>query len=53
MTRIGSLLISISCSVWSGPGRRRFEFMRLPGESKEELVAKTWELLATYKLNRA
>lgn len=34
--------------VGSGPGRRRWEFMRLPGETIEELntPAKAWELLA-------
>ncbi|NKE61395.1 bifunctional 3-(3-hydroxy-phenyl)propionate/3-hydroxycinnamic acid hydroxylase [Lentzea sp. PSKA42] len=33
--------------VSGGPGRRRWEFMRLPGESREELnsAAKAWELL--------
>ena len=37
-----------STLVASGPGRRRWEFMRLPGESIEELntTAKAWELLA-------
>lgn len=38
-------------SVWSGPGRRRFEFMRLPGESKEELREKTWQLLEEYGID--
>lgn len=34
--------------VGSGPGRRRWEFMRMPGETNEELnsTEKTWELLA-------
>jgi 2-polyprenyl-6-methoxyphenol hydroxylase-like FAD-dependent oxidoreductase len=37
-------------SVASGPGRRRWEFMRLPGETNEELnnVDKVWELLAPW-----
>ncbi|GAA3695616.1 bifunctional 3-(3-hydroxy-phenyl)propionate/3-hydroxycinnamic acid hydroxylase [Arthrobacter ginkgonis] len=36
--------------VPGGPGRRRWEFMRLPGETKEELnrAEKAWELLAPY-----
>ncbi|ABK75492.1 bifunctional 3-(3-hydroxy-phenyl)propionate/3-hydroxycinnamic acid hydroxylase [Mycolicibacterium smegmatis] len=36
--------------VPGGPGRRRWEFMRLPHESREELNtdAKAWELLAPY-----
>jgi 3-(3-hydroxy-phenyl)propionate hydroxylase len=36
--------------VPGGPGRRRWEFMRLPGETKEELnrTEKAWELLAPY-----
>jgi 2-polyprenyl-6-methoxyphenol hydroxylase-like FAD-dependent oxidoreductase len=38
--------------VASGPGRRRWEFMRLPGESIEELntTEKTWELLAPWNI---
>ena len=38
--------------VGSGPGRRRWEFMRLPGESVEELnTAETaWKLLAPWKI---
>ncbi len=36
--------------VGSGPGRRRWEFMRLPGEPAEELntAGKVWELLAPW-----
>ena len=36
--------------VPGGPGRRRWEFMRLPGETREELnrTEKAWELLAPY-----
>ncbi|GJF33442.1 3-(3-hydroxyphenyl)propionate hydroxylase [Kitasatospora sp. NE20-6] len=36
--------------VSGGPGRRRWEFMRLPGESVEELntPGKAWELLAPW-----
>ncbi|MFD7981952.1 bifunctional 3-(3-hydroxy-phenyl)propionate/3-hydroxycinnamic acid hydroxylase [Kitasatospora indigofera] len=36
--------------VSGGPGRRRWEFMRLPGESVEELntPARAWELLAPW-----
>jgi len=36
--------------VGSGPGRRRWEFMRLPGETAEELntAGKVWELLAPW-----
>lgn len=36
--------------VSGGPGRRRWEFMRLPGESAEELNTpeKVWELLAPW-----
>lgn len=36
--------------VPAGPGRRRWEFMRLPGESKEELTepARIWELLEPF-----
>ncbi len=38
--------------VGSGPGRRRWEFMRLPGETNEELNTpqKAWELLARYDI---
>ena len=38
--------------VGSGPGRRRWEFMRLPGETVEELnTAETaWKLLAPWKI---
>jgi 2-polyprenyl-6-methoxyphenol hydroxylase-like FAD-dependent oxidoreductase len=38
--------------VASGPGRRRWEFMRLPGESIEELntTDKAWELLAPWDI---
>ena len=38
--------------VGSGPGRRRWEFMRLPGESIEELntTEKAWELLAPWNV---
>ncbi|MES2258919.1 MAG: bifunctional 3-(3-hydroxy-phenyl)propionate/3-hydroxycinnamic acid hydroxylase [Pseudomonadota bacterium] len=41
-----------STLVASGPGRRRWEFMRLPGESIEELntTAKAWELLAPWNI---
>jgi 2-polyprenyl-6-methoxyphenol hydroxylase-like FAD-dependent oxidoreductase len=41
--------------VWSGPKRRRFEFMRLPGEDKEELasLASAWRLLGDFGLTRA
>ena len=41
-----------STLVASGPGRRRWEFMRLPGESIEELntTAKAWELLAPWNV---
>lgn len=41
-----------STLVASGPGRRRWEFMRLPGESIEELntMAKAWELLAPWNV---
>ncbi len=37
-------------SVGSGPGRRRWEFMRLPGETLEELnnVDKAWSLIAPW-----
>jgi 2-polyprenyl-6-methoxyphenol hydroxylase-like FAD-dependent oxidoreductase len=36
--------------VSGGPGRRRWEFMRLPGETREELntAHKAWELLASW-----
>jgi 2-polyprenyl-6-methoxyphenol hydroxylase-like FAD-dependent oxidoreductase len=39
-------------SVASGPGRRRWEFMRLPGETNEALdtTEKVWELLARWQL---
>lgn len=42
-----------STMVPGGPGRRRWEFMRLPHESREELdhPAKAWELLAPYGLS--
>ncbi|WP_375381823.1 bifunctional 3-(3-hydroxy-phenyl)propionate/3-hydroxycinnamic acid hydroxylase [uncultured Sphingomonas sp.] len=38
--------------VGSGPGRRRWEFMRLPGETIDELntTTKAWELLAPYDI---
>ncbi len=38
--------------VGSGPGRRRWEFMRLPDETAEELntVDKAWELLAPWNI---
>ena len=38
--------------VGSGPGRRRWEFMLLPGETAEELntVDKAWELLAPWDI---
>ena len=41
-----------STMVPGGPGRRRWEFMRLPHESKAELnrTDKAWELLAPYGL---
>jgi 3-(3-hydroxy-phenyl)propionate hydroxylase len=41
--------------VPGGPGRRRWEFMRLPHETKEELnrTEKAWELLAPYGLTPA
>ena len=41
-----------STMVPGGPGRRRWEFMRLPHESKESLNStdKAWELLAPYGL---
>lgn len=37
--------------VPGGPGRRRFEFMQLPGESADELTGKVWELLAKWGLH--
>jgi 2-polyprenyl-6-methoxyphenol hydroxylase-like FAD-dependent oxidoreductase len=39
--------------VGSGPDRRRWEFMRLPGESIDELnsIEKTWKLLAPWDIN--
>lgn len=42
-----------STMVPGGPGRRRWEFMRLPHESKEDLnrTEKAWELLAPYGLS--
>lgn len=41
-----------STLVGSGPGRRRWEFMRLPGESIEELntTEKAWKLLAPWSV---
>ncbi len=38
--------------VNSGPGRRRWEFMRLPGETVDELntAEKTWELLSRWDI---
>ena len=41
-----------STLVASGPKRRRWEFMRLPGESIEELntAAKAWQLLARWNI---
>ena len=41
-----------STMVPGGPGRRRWEFMRLPHETREELnrTDKAWELLAPYGL---
>jgi 3-(3-hydroxy-phenyl)propionate hydroxylase len=41
-----------STMVPGGPGRRRWEFMRLPHESKDELnrTDRAWELLAPYGL---
>jgi 2-polyprenyl-6-methoxyphenol hydroxylase-like FAD-dependent oxidoreductase len=40
--------------VSGGPGRRRWEFMRLPGEEIEELNTETtaWRLLAPWNVNR-
>jgi 2-polyprenyl-6-methoxyphenol hydroxylase-like FAD-dependent oxidoreductase len=42
-----------STVVPGGPGRRRWEFMRLPNEAKEELnrTEKAWELLEPYGLS--
>jgi len=39
--------------VGSGPNRRRWEFMRLPGETIEELnsIEMTWRLLAPWNIN--
>lgn len=39
--------------VGSGPGRRRWEFMALPGESIDELgsAETTWKLLAPWNIN--
>jgi 2-polyprenyl-6-methoxyphenol hydroxylase-like FAD-dependent oxidoreductase len=39
--------------VGSGPGRRRWEFMCLPGENIEELnsIETTWDLLAPWDIN--
>lgn len=44
-----------STLVASGPGRRRWEFMRMPGESIEELntMDKAWELLAPWNVTPA
>ncbi|GAA5063765.1 3-(3-hydroxy-phenyl)propionate hydroxylase [Thermocatellispora tengchongensis] len=44
-----------STMVPGGPGRRRWEFMRLPHESKDELnrPGKAWELLAPYGITPA
>ena len=41
--------------VSGGPGRRRWEFMRLPGESLEELNSadRAWELLAAWDVEPA
>jgi flavoprotein hydroxylase len=41
--------------VSGGPGRRRFEFMRLPGETLEQLAdeATAWRLLAPFGLTSA
>ncbi len=40
-------------AVSGGPGRRRWEFMRLPGESLDELndQARAWELLAPWDVH--
>ncbi len=42
-------------SVASGPGRRRWEFMRLPGETNATLdtLEKAWELLARWQITPA
>ncbi|MEU9475243.1 bifunctional 3-(3-hydroxy-phenyl)propionate/3-hydroxycinnamic acid hydroxylase [Streptomyces sp. NPDC048191] len=42
-------------AVSAGPGRRRWEFMRLAGESAEEFAGadKAWELLALFGVTRA
>lgn len=39
--------------VGSGPGRRRWEFMKLPGETHEQLNTpeKAWELLAPWNIS--
>jgi 2-polyprenyl-6-methoxyphenol hydroxylase-like FAD-dependent oxidoreductase len=44
-----------STLVASGPGRRRWEFMRLPGESIDKLntTDKAWELLAPWNITPA
>jgi 2-polyprenyl-6-methoxyphenol hydroxylase-like FAD-dependent oxidoreductase len=41
--------------VSGGPGRRRWEFMRLPGESRDRLEteATAWELLAAWEVTPA
>ncbi|GAB36786.1 putative monooxygenase [Gordonia otitidis NBRC 100426] len=41
-------------AVSGGPGRRRWEFMRMPGETIEDLNTEdtAWELLAPWDLNR-
>jgi 2-polyprenyl-6-methoxyphenol hydroxylase-like FAD-dependent oxidoreductase len=41
-------------AVSGGPGRRRWEFMRLPGEQIEDLnhAARAWELLAPWDVHR-
>jgi 2-polyprenyl-6-methoxyphenol hydroxylase-like FAD-dependent oxidoreductase len=43
-----------STSVGSGPGRRRWEFMRLPSETIDELnnLDKAWELIAPWDMTR-
>ncbi|GGG26513.1 3-(3-hydroxyphenyl)propionate hydroxylase [Rhodococcoides trifolii] len=43
-----------STMVPGGPGRRRWEFMRLPTETKDELNAtdKAWELLQPYGISK-
>ena len=40
--------------VFAGKGRKRFEFMRMPGEAKEDLTAegKLWELLKPWGFAR-